>query len=121
MDLLVDSGKYGAINTTDTTTNLFYVIMFASEAYTLQYNKTIHGQIITSGVLFVKAQYLCSMQVDTNWYWNKHPKQHIITVPTHTIIHPRPEVNAVTDFHAKPNIVCTRTKEKNPYQDILYV
>ena len=33
--LLVKSGKYGEINTTDTATNGLYVIMFTSEAYTL--------------------------------------------------------------------------------------
>ena len=49
MVLLVESGKYGAINTTDTTTNVFYVIMFTSEAYALQNNTTIDGQIITAG------------------------------------------------------------------------
>ena len=49
MALLVESGKYGAINTTDTTSNGFYVIMFTSEAYTLQENTTIDGQIITAG------------------------------------------------------------------------
>ena len=38
---LVESGKYGSINTTDTTTNGFHVIMFTSEAYTLQDNTTI--------------------------------------------------------------------------------
>ena len=31
MALLVESGKYGAINTTDTTSNGFYVIMFTSD------------------------------------------------------------------------------------------
>ena len=36
MASLVESGKYGAINTTDTSTNGFYVIMFTSGAYTLQ-------------------------------------------------------------------------------------
>ena len=36
----------------------------------IQENKTIYGQIITAGELVVKAQYLYSMQVDTNWYWN---------------------------------------------------
>ena len=36
MASLVESGKYGAINTTDTSTNVFYVIMFTSGAYTLQ-------------------------------------------------------------------------------------
>ena len=49
MALLVESGNYGAINPTYTTTNGFYVIMFTSEAYTLQYNTTIYGLIITSG------------------------------------------------------------------------
>ena len=70
MASLVESEKYGSINTTDTTTNLFYVIMFPSESHTLQDNTKIYGQIITAGKLAVKAQYLCSIQVDTNWYWN---------------------------------------------------
>ena len=65
---LVESGTYGAINTTDASTNVFYVIMFTSGAYTLQENKTIDGKIITAGELVVKAQYLFSMQIDTNWY-----------------------------------------------------
>ena len=43
----VQSGKYGAINTTNRATNVFYVIMFKSEAYTLQDNTTIDGKIIT--------------------------------------------------------------------------
>ena len=30
--------------------------------------KTIDGQIITAGELVVKEKYLCSMQIDTNWY-----------------------------------------------------
>ena len=63
---LVESGKYGAINTTDTATNGFYVIVFTLEAYTLQDNTTIDVKIITAGGLVVKAQYLCSVQVDTN-------------------------------------------------------
>ena len=94
--VLVGPGKYGAINTTDTSTNGFYVTMFTSEAYILQENKTIYGKIITSGELVVKAQYLRSIQVDTNWYWNQQPKHHVITVPTRTILHPQLEVNAVT-------------------------
>ena len=71
--------------------------------------------------MVVKTQYLCSMQVDTNWHWNQHPQQNVITVPTRTILNPRLEVNTVIDFHAIPKIVCTGTKEKKPYQDSLYV
>ena len=47
MASLVESGKYGAINRTDTETNGFYVIMSTSESYTLQENTTIDGKNIT--------------------------------------------------------------------------
>ena len=86
--------------------------MFTSGAYKLQENTTIDGQIITAGELVVKAQYLCSMQVDTNWYCNQQPIHHVITVPTRTILHPQLEVNAVTDFHEIPTSVCNRTQAK---------
>ena len=112
MASLVESGKYGAIDTTDTEKNGFYVIMFALEAYTLQDNTTIYVQIITAGKLVVKAQYLCSVQVYNNWYWNQNPQHHVITVPTRTIFNPRLEVNAVTYFHYIPKSVCNRTQEK---------
>ena len=49
MASLVESVKYGDINTTDAETNGFYVIMFTSESYTLQYNTIIDGLIITDG------------------------------------------------------------------------
>ena len=49
MALLVESGEYESINTTDTENNVFYVIMFTSEVYTIQDNTTIDGKIITSG------------------------------------------------------------------------
>ena len=49
MASLFESGTYGATNTTDTSTNGFYVIIFTSGAYTLQDNTTIYGKIITAG------------------------------------------------------------------------
>ena len=120
MASLVESVNYGSINTTDIATSGFYVVIFTSEAYTLKYNKTIDGQIITAGKLYIKTQYLCSMQVDTIWYCNQHTQQHFITVPTRTIIHPLLEVNAVTDFHAIPKSIFNMTQAKNSHQDILY-
>ena len=89
--------------------------MFTSEAYTLQDNTIIDVQIITAEELVVKAQYLCSVQEDTNWYWNPHPQQHVITVPTRTIIYPRLEVNVVTYFHDIPTILCNRTQAEKSY------
>ena len=86
--------------------------MFTSGAYTLQENTIIYGQIITSGELVVKEKYLCSMQIDTNWYWNQQPKHHVITVPTRKILHPKLEVNTVRYFQPIPTSVCTRTQGK---------
>ena len=121
MASLVKSGKYGAINTTDTSTNGFYVIMFKTGAYKLKENKKIDGKIITAGELVVKAKYLCSMQIDTNWYCNQQSKHHFITVPKHTILHPQLEVDAITDFHAITTGVCSRKQGNKPSQGSLYV
>ena len=112
MASLFESGKYGAINTTETSTNGFYVIMFKSAAYTLQENTTIDGKILITGELVVNEKYLCSMQVDTNWYWNQQSKHHVITVPTHTILHPQLEGDTVTDFNSIPTSICSRTNTK---------
>ena len=49
-----ESGKYVAINTTDTSTNGFYVIIFTSGAYIIKENTTIYGKNITAGELVVK-------------------------------------------------------------------
>ena len=95
--------------------------MFTSGAYTLQDNTTIDGKIITSCEFVFKSQYLCSMQADTNLYFNQQPKHHVITVPTRTILHPQLEFNAVTDFHKITKSICTSTQAKTPYQDSLCV
>ena len=112
MASLVESRNYGAINKTDTATNGFYVVVFTSEGYTLQDNTTIDGKFITTGELVVKAQYLCSVQVYTHWYCNQHPQHHVITFPTRRILHPLPEVNSVTDFHAINKSVCNSSQAK---------
>ena len=81
MASLVQPGIYGAINTDDTTTNGFYVVQLLSDVYTLQNNTTIDGQVISAGELVVKAQYLCSVQENTNWYWKQQPLQYTIIFP----------------------------------------
>ena len=110
MTSFVESGKYESINRTVTTTNGLYDIIFTSESYTLQDNTTIDGKIITAGELDANAKYICSIQVDTNWYWNQQPIHLLITVPTRTIIHPQLGVNAIKDSHAIPTIICSRTQ-----------
>ena len=57
----LQSDKYGVIDTSDIPTNVYHVIKFISEAYTLQNNNTIDGQIITAGELVVKGKYIFSL------------------------------------------------------------
>ena len=52
------------------------------------------------------------MQVDTNWYWYQQSKHYFITVPTRTIPHPQLEGVAITDYHAIPTSLCSRTQAK---------
>ena len=54
MSALVQNGKYGAINTTNTTTMGYYVIKFLSEAYTLQEDRLCDGKTSTYGEIVVK-------------------------------------------------------------------
>ena len=49
MASLVELRRYGAIKTTDTSTNEFFVFMFTSEAYKLQDNTAVDVHIITPG------------------------------------------------------------------------
>ena len=86
--------------------------MFTSEVYKIEYNTKINEQKITAGELVHKSQYFCSWQVYTNWYWDQHPEQHIITVPIYTILHPRLEVNSITYFNAIHKRSCNRTQAK---------
>ena len=76
MASLVQSGMYGAINTYGTTKNGLYVIQFILEAYMLKNNATIDGQVLSASELVVRAQYLCSIQENTNSikYRSKHCK-----------------------------------------------
>ena len=104
------SGVYGAINTDDNTSNGLYVIQFISEACTLQNNTTIYGQVISSGELFIKAQYIYSMQENTNWYWKQQPLQQTIIVTTLTILHTRLNVIIIRYVQDTPKNICSRNQ-----------
>ena len=81
MTSLVQSGKYEAINTTDTSTIIYYAISFVSETYTLQEDTTCDKKIFSSQELILKAQYLIFIQENTNWYWEHKKNQQVIISP----------------------------------------
>ena len=61
------------------------------------------------------------MQESTNCFWDQHPQQQVIKVPTCTILHPQLDGTAITDINDITKSVCNKTQAKNPYQYILYV
>ena len=58
MASLVQLGKYGAINAVDPTTMSYYAIKYLSEPYKVQDDQTTDGQVINTGELVVKSEYL---------------------------------------------------------------
>ena len=108
MASLVQSGIYGGNNKYYTTPNGSYVIQFLWEAYTLQNNTTINGHYISAGELVIKAQYLCSIQENTNWYWKQQPLEQTIIVTTRTILQPRLDVIKIRYFQDIPKNFCNR-------------
>ena len=116
MASLFQSGKYGAINTADTTANGYYVIQFISEAQTLKNNTKIDRKIIYVGKLVVKAKHLFSMQENTHCYWQKQPLQHTIIVPTRTILYPRLDVVGITYVQDIPKTICNRIQANRSIQ-----
>ena len=118
MASLIQPGKYGAVNTTDTSKMGYYVIKFVSEAYTLQEDTTCYIQIMPAGELFFKAQYLSFMKEKTNWYWGQKNQQQIITYPTWTIVHPCIDVVEVKYVHDIPKVFAietTKNRQKKSY------
>ena len=71
MGVLVQSGKFGTINTTGYTTMGYFVIKFVLEAYTIQEDISCYIQISTVGEIVSKAQYLSCMQEISKFYWEK--------------------------------------------------
>ena len=55
MSALVQNGKYGAINTADPTTMVYYVIKFITEPSTLQYYKTVDKKFTNSDEMIVNT------------------------------------------------------------------
>ena len=116
MASLVRSGMYDAINIDDTKTNVLYAIKFIPDAYTLQNNTTIDGQVISSGELFFRAQYLFFMQENNNWYWKQQPLKQNIIFSTLTILHQILDVITIRYVQYIPKNICNRIKSKQSIQ-----
>ena len=72
--------------------------------------------MISSEKLFVRAQYICSIQENTNWYWKQQPLQHNIIFTTRKIIHPCIDVITIRYVQDISKNVCNRIQAKKSIQ-----
>ena len=78
----------------------------------LQNNTKIDGNIIFSGELVVKSQYLCSRQENSNLIWKQQSLQQEIIVPTRTILHTCLDVVRLTCVQDISKTVCNMIQSK---------
>ena len=95
MSALVQNGKYGTINTADPTTMGYYVAKFLSKPYKLQDDKKVDNQVMRAGELIVKAEYINIKKSNTNWYCQQLGTNQIVTIATHTSVHPCLDVSTI--------------------------
>ena len=101
---LVQTGKYGDINTTNLTTVGYYVIRFMSKYYTIKEAIMCNRKISSAGELVFKDQYISCMEDNTKWYWRISQQQNNIIVPTCTIFHPCLGVMTVAEVKTNTKI-----------------
>ena len=92
------------------------MINFFSEAYTLKHYTTFNINIISSGELVIKTQYIICIQENTNLYWCKKNQQQYTIVTTQTIVHPCIDVVAVKYVHYIPISSCNINQPKKALQ-----
>ena len=114
MAVLVQIGKYGAINTTYTTTMGYYVTKFLSEAYTLQECTTCDGKIGAANELIYQST-VHELYARIHKLEQTKQQKNIIVL-TLTIIYLCLDLMKITKSKQIPNIFYNRSKAQKALQ-----
>ena len=68
MYLIIREGKYGAIDTDDSSCHGYYIIKFYSFPYTLQSDLIIDGQVISSSKIVCEGTYFFPISINSRYY-----------------------------------------------------
>ena len=60
--------KYGAIDTDNYPCHGYYIIKFYSSPYTLQYELSIDGRVISSGEIVREGNYFFPININSHYY-----------------------------------------------------
>ena len=66
--LLIIEGKYGDIDTDDSSFRGYYIIKFFSSPYTLQTYLSIDGKVISSSEMVYEVNYFFSVNINSTYY-----------------------------------------------------
>ena len=98
MSLIITEGKYGAIDTDDSSCHDYYIIMFFSSTYALQSDLIIDGQVISYGEMTFKENYFFPININSHYYVSQRTKS------MNTIVSLRTTNNGNT------NVLCYHSK-----------
>ena len=68
MSFIILEGKYGTIDTDDSSCHGYYIIKFSSLPYTLQSDLGIDGQVISSVKTVCEGNYFFSTNINSHYY-----------------------------------------------------
>ena len=95
VSILLQNGKYSAINTAIPTTIDYNVIKLLSEPCTFQYYKTVYMEVIKASELISEAEYPSIMRSNTHWSWQQLDTKDSVIIATCTIFHPFLDVSTI--------------------------
>ena len=67
MSLVVIEGKYGAIDSDDSSCRGYYIIKFSSTPYNLQADLSIYGHVISSGEILCEVTYFFPININYHY------------------------------------------------------
>ena len=73
MSLIITKGKYGALDTDDSSCYGYYIIKFYSSLYTLQADLSIDGKVISSGKIIREGTYFFPISNNYIYYGLQKP------------------------------------------------
>ena len=120
MAFLVQYGKYGAVNTTNSKKMAYYVIKFVLESCTIEEDTTWDLKNITAGEIVVKAYYLSYTKEKNKWYFKQKKQKRVILFPTRTIVHSCLDVFLVKDVYDISRSVLNRKSSKTGFTNTSY-
>ena len=68
MSLIIMEGKYGAIDTDDSSCHGYYIIKFSSSPYTLQTYLRIDVQVVSSAEILCEGTYFFPININSHYY-----------------------------------------------------